>query len=128
MAIARSKRVVENGRHVIRWTIQGHKGLFVFRVMAGVRQSIMDGEVLAKFSSIDGSRYIEAYFRPVSLPVPIFVSSFRYNGKPYFCIQCPCRSHHIQGGRWTEKVEQKARKICKNRHMPNVVFYDSPRR
>jgi hypothetical protein len=124
--IARPHRVVENGRYVVRWTIPRHKGLFSFRVMAGRRQSMMEGEVLARFLSLNGSRYIDAYFRPVSLPVPIFISRFRYNGKMHFCLRCPGGIQYIKGATWTESVERKARRICKYRHMSNVAFHKSP--
>lgn len=123
MPIAHPKRVVENGRTCMRWTIKGHKGLFAFRVMAGMRQHGMNGEVLARFEAHTEDRYIEAYFRPVDQPASIFVESVRIRGKPHFRISWAGNIFYIQGGKWTTKVEQEARVICKQRHVHNVAFY-----
>ncbi|MFA5766450.1 MAG: hypothetical protein WC919_00815 [Candidatus Paceibacterota bacterium] len=121
--IAHPKRVVENGKACMRWTIKGHKGLFAFRVIAGMRQHGMNDEVLARFPAITGDRYIEAYFRPVDQPAQVFVEKIRLRGKSYIRISWAGNIHYIQGNKWTAKVEQEARDICKQRHMHSVAFY-----
>jgi hypothetical protein len=123
--VAQRAYVVDNGKHLNRWTIEGHNGLFRFRVMSGKKQQLFQGEVEAKFKTYDKTGFSMAYFHPDDGEIPplkIPVEKTIIQDKPYFRISWGSGWRCILGKEWTAEVEKEARTILKNRRITEVEF------
>jgi hypothetical protein len=114
-----------NSKNLRRWRIEGHNGLFRFRVMPGKNQHPFEGEVLAKFKTHDEAGYSKGYFSPDDGVIPILkipVEKTVIQGKTYFRVSWGSGWQCIPGEEWTDEVEKEARKVLKDRRITELEF------
>ncbi|MFA5766305.1 MAG: hypothetical protein WC919_00080 [Candidatus Paceibacterota bacterium] len=117
-----AQRAMKNGKRINRWKIEGHNGLFRFRVTFGRKQRPLEGETLAKYGPAE---YNIGCFQPdddAIPPVLIPVEKIVIAGKPYFRVSWGSGWRCIQGEEWTAEIEQEARKTLADKHITELEF------
>jgi hypothetical protein len=117
-----AQRIVKNGKRLNRWKIEGHNGLFRFRVTFGRKQRPQEGETVAKYGPAD---YNIGCFQPCEDIPQVFlipVEKIVIQGKPYFRVSWGTGWRCIQGEEWTDEIEQEARKALADRRITEIEF------